>query len=736
MNREIFWQQFPLGSHLCREPMPSMREMKRDMEILKRNGFNLIKLQENWMVDEPAEGVYDFSRYHELIEYAQRLDMGVYLGLTCEQAPNWLFAKYPDCHMENASGQRVAYIAQSTLSADGKPGPCFDHPGAMEAQKRFIKELVSELGQHENIVVWNTWQEIAYWAERLAGGHVCYCPNTIRRYQQWLSERYGGSIDALNAHWNCRYAAFDQVQPDRSPVSAVTPQHFYYRYFIDNVKLADTLKVRCEVIRENDPHHRPVFAHKGGIDIGSGLDWTLARAQDFLGTSCYPAWGCGHAWDDVRQSKRLDRYEALKAEMWSSVALRMDYLRSASKPGAPVWAAEFQGGPIAMDLHIGRTPDAGDIRRWMLTALGVGVTAISFWVTRAEIMASETNGFALLDSEGEETERLAEASRIGRALQSYSPLFRENNKFPARVAILVDEWKYQLCGGMSSIQESIGYDVRGWYKLLWEAGIPCDFIEASADICRLNAYAALIVPIPIVMSDPMAQTLVDYARAGGHIILEGGAGRLNEAAFAARGEMNPILRDALNVERIKSFRMIREPDSNYRWTHPEVMYGEYVDFDRLEGCGALAGIQIAPNVYIETYAAKDEEVCLRFKGRPAGLRRSVGKGSILLIGTCLGHNATAHTGDSTGSFAQKLLALCGVVPEHDGRLLIQKRGGDSAQAWFITNPASTLLSEAIAVPHGFEVVDALEGREIPISNGTIRLCVESLDVCLLILKRK
>ena len=238
------------------------------------------------------------------------------------------------------------------------------------------------------------------------------------------------------------------------------------------------------------------------------------------------------------------------------------------------------------------------------------------------------------------------------------------------------------------------------------------------------------------MSDPMAQKLVDYAKSGGHILLEGGAGRLNEAAFAARGEMNRILRDALNVERIKSFRMIREPDSNYRWTHPEVMYGEYVDFNLLEGCGALAGVQIAPNVYIETYAARDEDVCLRFDGRPAGLRRSVGKGSILLTGTCLGHNATAHTEDSSGSFAKKLMELCNVAPEHDGRLLIQKRGDDHAQAWFITNPTSTLLSEAITIPHGFEAVDALEGRKIPVSGGTIRICVESLDVCLLILKRK
>ena len=59
--------------------------------LLRRSGFNLVKLQEHWAVDEPLEGHLDFSRYEELIDHAAKLEMGVYLGLTCEQAPAWLW---------------------------------------------------------------------------------------------------------------------------------------------------------------------------------------------------------------------------------------------------------------------------------------------------------------------------------------------------------------------------------------------------------------------------------------------------------------------------------------------------------------------------------------------------------------------------------------------------------------------------------------------------------------------
>ena len=46
-------ETFLMGSHLCRVPMPPVKELLSDMENLKSHGFNLIKLQTHWAVDEP-----------------------------------------------------------------------------------------------------------------------------------------------------------------------------------------------------------------------------------------------------------------------------------------------------------------------------------------------------------------------------------------------------------------------------------------------------------------------------------------------------------------------------------------------------------------------------------------------------------------------------------------------------------------------------------------------------------
>ena len=57
------------------------------MKLLKDRGFSLIEIQEHWLNNEPEEGRYDFGSIEELVAHASALDLGVYRGLTAEQAP-------------------------------------------------------------------------------------------------------------------------------------------------------------------------------------------------------------------------------------------------------------------------------------------------------------------------------------------------------------------------------------------------------------------------------------------------------------------------------------------------------------------------------------------------------------------------------------------------------------------------------------------------------------------------
>jgi beta-galactosidase len=726
MNSQQFSALFPLGSHLCREPMPPITELKRDMETLRRHGFNLVKLQEHWMIDEPAEGQYDFSRYEELIAHAAGLDMGVYLGLTCEQAPGWLYRKHPGCRMVGRDGRVLPYQAPTTLPADGKPGPCYDHPGALADMTRFITKLVETLGRFENVAVWNTWQEIGYWPLGLVGTGVCFCDCTLAKYRGWLQGRYG-DLDALNRAWNTRYAAWEDILPTHAD-QRVQPQavDITWQYFMNHIQISDVLTARAAAIKAADPLHRPVFAHKGGVEIGSAMDWTYARTQDFLGSSCYPAWYPVQGWDDAGQ-RPLDRHLALLAEMWDGVALKYDYLRSANRPGAPVWAAEFQGGPVSTSMHKGRVPSAEDMRRWMLTAVGSGITALSFWVTRAEIMAAEQNGFSLLDSEGDTTPRFAEAARIGAALNRYPALFGAATTPRADVAILVDEDNYNLCTTMGQGSEHLPYSVRGWHRLCWDQGIPADFVAAAfLNEADAQSYAALVLPFPLALSETTAARLIDYVQRGGTLICEAAPGRITEYGVCNRGEMSPLLRDFFGV-RQTSFTMVREPEGGKRWSPPERTWGEYVESSLLIGDGPLVNQVLRANVYVQTFEPGDATPCLWHGERVAGVMRQAGAGRAWLLGTYLGHSGTAYRDRDSRAGMRRLFDACGIHPAHDGLLLKRTRALPEMEAWLFTNPTTQSVTETVALGP-WTSAETLFGDPLPIEDGRLTLTVPSLDV--------
>ena len=729
-----FNNTFFLGSHLFRLPKPPDAELINDINLLQQNGFNLIKIQTHWSADEPSQGKYNFSHYEKELDEADRLGLKVYIGLTAEQAPQWLYNKYPDCRMFGRNGLPAMYETQWTLPSDGKPGPCYFHPGALAAQNRYIKALVAALGKHKSVVVWNVWQEIALWAEDKAGFSVDYNPYTIKYFRQWLKQRFK-TIKALNTSWGSNFPSWNEVGPSRSPVSIASGQDVLWRYFMDNEYIAHTLRERYKSIKEADPLKRPVFAHKNGASVGSGLDWTYANELDFMGSSSYPAWGSFSDWDDEAPSRHaIEKYSSTLVETWNNLSLNFDYIRSANKDGNPVWAAEFQGGPVGTDFRLGRVPSKDDIRRWMLTVVGSGVNTISFWVTRAEIMAGEHNGFSLLNSEGNTTLRFEEAGRVGKALMQYPDLFGTPSKPPASVGIITDEMNYQFCTAFYGMNKHLTYDMRGWYRYLWNLSIPVDFIPiTSLNKQTVARYKALILPFPISLSDTSAQRLINYVQSGGTLISEAGLGRINENGFSVRGEINSAIRNALGITQ-KSFQLINEPNNDHRWMPGERTWGEYLEPSKLTGTGAFNGDSVTANFYLQTFEPGDAEPILKYGNDIAGVSKKMGNGKMILLGTFIGYNATAHTNESSNHFVENLITSCGVKKENKGQLLLRKRIGVNREAWILTNATDKDVSENIDLEQWKNVKDLFNEPLEKNGNG-VKVIIKSLDVKVLIVSK-
>ncbi len=712
-NRE---KVFPYGTHIYRVPNLPIPELKKDMVLLKRLGFNMVKIQESWSHDEVKEGEVNLSDVEELVKEAEKLSLFVCLGITMEQAPAWLWRKYPDCRLVYNTGEPHNDPTQYLLPADGKPGPCWDHPEARNAGEKFIKELVKKLGKYKNIITWNVWQEVEFRPMYLGKLGFCYCPHTLAKFRKWLRKKYG-SLEKLNDTWKTSYGEWEEVEPPR--FHPYVHSWIDWRYFMDDVYLATAIKWKVSAFKDNDPLKRPVFCHVGSPTTGSGKDWRYAKEVDFFGSSCYPAWDSLGKWDAGFPSTggTISKEKALKAEMWNSISLRFDYIRGVSKE-KEFWAAEFQGGPAVGFLHKGRTPTKEDIRRWVLTALSTGISGLSFWNHRVEISWQEAYGFGLLPLEGNITDRAKEAGDLSKAINKYGEFFKKSNVAESQAAIFINEDLYHFCEGTpitswdtysltNNLSSHLTHTIRGIYKMLWEEGILVDFVEEKEiKTGEMEKYKVIILPFPLAISDELMERLRDYVNSGGVLISEACPGRYDKHGFARPGEINSVAEQLFGVQH-KDVILCQEPEENH-WTPTEWSYGEILLPTRFTGTGVFNGHSVLANLYVESFSLK-EAIPILLNGEDiTGVVNRYGKGKVYLIGTFLGHAGATYEDKPTQNFIVKLITDAGVKQEKCGKLLRRKRILNDKEAWFLINPTADTISEAIDFRDFAKVEDLLE----------------------------
>jgi hypothetical protein len=323
---------------------------------------------------------------------------------------------------------------------------------------------------------------------------------------------------------------------------------------------------------------------------------------------------------------------------------------------------------------------------------------------------------------------------VGQALNRHPDLFAEPTLAPAQVAIAVNEWNYQLCRSMELGAEHLGFSVRGWHRMLWDAGIAVDFVEVNEPNAESWArYKALILPFPMSMSEEVAGRLAEYVEAGGNLVSEACPGRMDEHAWPTRGQLSPRMRQLFGV-RHERLTMVREPGDGMRWSVPERSWGDYLDACMLEGAGPLGGRRLRANVRLQTLVCEGSEPVLKHGDAVAGTVRAAGTGRAWLLGTFVGHNGTAYRDRDTRTAVSALLEQCGVRPEHAGKLLLRRRVTPQKEAWLFINPTEETVAEPVDVA-GWRNVSDLFNEPLSREADTVPLSVDSLDVRVLVLER-
>lgn len=716
---------FPYGTHIYREPPLPAEQLRADLPLLKRLGFTMVKIQESWSADETAEGHIDLSNVSQLVSEAGQNGLLVYFGITMEQAPAWLWKKYPDAQMQWETRQPFVDPTQYLLSNDGKPGPCWNHPGARAAGIRFVEVVGREIGKYDNILVWNAWQEIGY-DFGAAPGHLglCYCPNTLAAFRTWLQTQYS-SLDALNKNWRTHYADWNEVEPAHRFTKV--PSQIDWGYFTEDVYLSEGLRWKADALRRSDPHKRPILAHTGSPSLGGSADWRFAKELDIYGSSDYPGWG-EYQDPDISDAQRLLESPAVLQQVLDN-ALRWDYMRGASVNGE-FWTAELQGGRAGGGVNPGRVPDAGDIRRWVLGALAGGVHGICFWNHRSERFWDEAYGFGLMELRGGETPRAEEAGRIGTAVnERAAELLSRGLCPPAPLAIVIDEdlWNF-VKGSGEPLKTNFLSNLRGIHRALFQQGYPIDFLEAGDIPGKGGQYKVLIHPLPLALSARAIDGLRNYVHAGGTLISGACPGRFDRYGFGIAGEMPESLEQLFGIEHRQLITLSgRQPHPSQSSLHPDA-----VSPLRLTGAGKYAGGKIQADFFLQYVAAKSAEPILHYREEVAGTVNSFGSGKAILVGTLLGNAVGIPGVPENQAFLDALLKGNGVTPDRAGKLIRRRRRLGNKEAWFLFNLERVPVTEQISLG-SFRTGADLFGESLPQQAGAIKPTVGPMDIACILL---
>ncbi|MBN1580503.1 MAG: beta-galactosidase [Anaerolineae bacterium] len=505
-----------LGVQYYRPPFPNSRYWEDDMKKIAASGLNTVQLWVVWGWVEAEPGRFRFDDYDRIVELADQNGLEVVLSTIAAIHPYWIHRQVPGSEMIDNMGNKVVSSNRGECHFGLTPGGCFDHPGIWERMKYFLSAVVEHYRDAPNLAGWDAWNELRWNVQ--SDGLVCYCPNTLNRFRAWLDGKYSG-LDGLNAAWQRRYAAWEDVFPGKAPNRPYTEM----MAFQDFISWRSVMHARARVdhIKALDPQ-RPVTVHGGqptvlhGSDsypnntaLHRGNDWFFADHIDGIGCSSFPLWG----------GLEMDRADFIS---------RIDFLCSAANDKL-IWLSELQGGRSNIGFTVAQSVPAASQQRWVWEGLSGGADTILFWCWRDEVFGRESTGFGLAGADGLAEERLAAMNKTGKVLQQYGGLLRDFKPAPARVGILFSPQSYYLYWSQDGTARTALNGIRGYARAMVRHNIPYLIVEEN-HLDRLDGIKILFLPRLAVLDDETARKLAAFVEQGGTLVCESECG-----AFGSNG---------------------------------------------------------------------------------------------------------------------------------------------------------------------------------------------------------
>jgi beta-galactosidase len=560
-----------------------------DARLMQEAGINVVRLAEfAWSKMEPENGRFDFDWLDRIIALLGEHGIQAILGTPTASAPPWLMQNNSEAFRLLEKGQRETY--------GNRRNYCPNNSTYQDYSRRIVQKMAEHYSRNPNVIGWQTDNEFGQ-------GDRCCCPVCVAEFHRWLQNRYT-TVEEMNERWGTVfwsqvYNEWSEVPPPLKTGNSPNPGLAldYYRFSSDSYVLFQNMQI--DILRKECPNH--FITHNFmGFGFGQLEYFDLAKDLDFVSLDIYPR-------TQWRMEEMVDP---------SAGALSHDTMRGLKRKNH--WVMEQQSGPGGWDL-VSVPPRPGELRLCAYQSIAHGADGVIFFRWRTARFGTEQYWHGLLDHDGYPGRRYAEIQRMGRELALQGDIIK-GSQVKAQVAFLNSydsRWAFQIQGN------NPGFDYPRHFSEVYRSfhkhNVNIDVVSPEED---LLGYRIVVAPALHVVTDPIAENLERFVKAGGVLVLTARSGVKDEANAVVNQRLPGRLSEMAGVE-------VEEYDSL-----------PLEAARQLELClpGQLDQPQLSASVWVDVLNPTNAEVVGRYiedyyTGKAAITWNNYGQGRVLYVGT-------------------------------------------------------------------------------------------------------